>query len=95
MEYLDKAEEHFRKTWNIQRRDLLLISSRAIVFVHGGEIRQGVEKAVECIDLCKKSGNARMMDRIYGIQQYLDRLSREIGNAGMLLREALVGPVEY
>ena len=95
MDYLDRAETEFRKTWTAQRRDLLLTSSRAIVLVHGGEIREGVTKAVECIELVKKSGNVRMMDRIYGIQQYIDRLSQEIGNAGMILREALTGPVEY
>jgi tetratricopeptide (TPR) repeat protein len=95
MDYLDKAEEAFKTTWTHQRRDLLLTSSRAIVLVHGGEIREGVNKAIECIELVKKSGNMRMMDRIYGLQQYIDRLSHEIGTVGMILREALTGPVEY
>lgn len=95
MEYLDRAEAEFKKTWTTQRRDLLLTSSRAIVLVHGGEIREGVNKALECIELVKKSGNVRMMDRIYGIQQYIDRLTQEIGSAGLLLRDALTGPVEY
>ena len=95
MDYLDRAEHEFKKTWTIQRRDLLLTSSRAIVLVHGGEIRQGVNKAIECIELVKKSGNVRMMDRIYGIQQYIDRLAHEIGSDAITLREALTGPVEY
>jgi len=95
MDYLDRAEQEFKRTWVTQRRDLLLTSSRAMVLVHGGEIREGVNKAVECIELVKKSGNVRMMDRIYGIQQYIDRLSHEIGSAGIILREALTGPVEY
>ncbi|HEU5374933.1 MAG TPA: helix-turn-helix domain-containing protein [Ktedonobacteraceae bacterium] len=95
MDYLSRAEQAFKKTWTAQRRDLLLTSSQAIVLVHGGEIRQGVTKAIECIDLVKRSGNLRMMDRIYGVQQYIDRLSHEIGSAGMMLREALTGPIEY
>jgi hypothetical protein len=65
------------------------------VLVHGGEIQEGVKKAIECLELVQKSGNVRMMDRIYGIQQYIDRLTHEIGSSGMLLREALTGPVEY
>lgn len=95
MDYLNRAEQEFKKTWTTQRRDLLLTSSQAIVLVHGGEIRQGVTKAIECIDLVKRSGNLRMMDRIYGVQQYIDRLSHEIGSAGMMLREALTGPIGY
>ncbi len=95
MDYLDRAELEFKTTWTTQRRDLLLSSSRAIVLVHGGEISEGVKKAVECVELVKKSGNVRMMDRIYGIQQYIDRLSHEIGASAIILREALTGPVEY
>jgi tetratricopeptide (TPR) repeat protein len=95
MDYLERAEESFKKTWSIQRRDLLLTSSKAIVLVHGGEIREGVNTAISCIELVRKSGNARMMDRIYAVQQYLDRLSYEVGKASITLREAMVGPVEY
>jgi hypothetical protein len=29
------------------------------------------------------------------VQQYLDRLTKEIGHAGGELREALYGPIEY
>jgi tetratricopeptide (TPR) repeat protein len=95
MDYLDKAEEVFSPVWTAQRRDLLMKSARAMVLVHGGEIRQGVETAVEAVNICRSTGNVRLLERIYGVQQYLDRLSREIGNAGSTLREALAGPVEY
>ena len=95
MDYLDKAEENFKKTWSSQRRDLLLTSSKAIVLVHGGEIREGVNMAISCIELIQKSGNARMMDRIYAVQQYIDRLSYEVGKASITLREAMTGPIEY
>ncbi|MBV9711846.1 MAG: helix-turn-helix domain-containing protein [Ktedonobacteraceae bacterium] len=95
MEYLDKAEESFTRTWITQRRDILMTTARAMILVHGGEIQQGVDLAVASIDLCKKHGNTRLLDRIYGIQQYLDRLTKEIGHAGGELREALHGPIEY
>jgi len=38
---------------------------------------------------------SQLMDRIYGVQQYLDKIVREIGQAGGVLREVLYGPVEY
>ncbi|HEY0752587.1 MAG TPA: hypothetical protein VGD98_01295 [Ktedonobacteraceae bacterium] len=62
---------------------------------HGGEIQEGVKVAVEASELCRQAGNIRLLDRIYGIQMYLDRLIREIGHNGSILREALDGPVEY
>lgn len=95
MEYLDKAEKIFSGTWGIQRRDMLMKTARAMVLVRDGEIQQGVEIAIEAVDLCRKQGNMRLLERVYGIQQYLDRLTREIGNAGSMLREVLAGPVEY
>jgi len=94
LDYLNKAQEDFSQIAN-QNRDLLMKTARAIVLVHGGEIRQGIEVAVESVNLCRKHGNVRLLDRIYGVQQYLDRLTREIGNAGSILREALDGPIEY
>ncbi|WP_165423612.1 helix-turn-helix transcriptional regulator [Ktedonosporobacter rubrisoli] len=94
MEYLDKAEAAF-SSWSAQRRDVLMKTARAMVLVRGGEIRQGIDVAVESVELCRKYGNFRLLDRVYGIQQYLDRLTREIGNAGSTLREALDGPIEY
>ena len=95
MEYLDKAEQAFAATWTVQRRDMLMKTARAMVLVRDGEIRQSVQMAVEAVELCRKQGNMRLLERVYGVQQYLDRLSREIGNAGSELREALAGPIEY
>jgi hypothetical protein len=95
MTYLDRAEAMFGKTWVMQRRDMLMKTARAIVLVRDGEIGQGVALAVEAIDLCRKQGNIRLLERVYAIQQYLDRLNREIGNAGSILQEALAGSIEY
>ncbi|GAC1467179.1 MAG: hypothetical protein PVS3B3_25010 [Ktedonobacteraceae bacterium] len=94
IEYLDKAHKALTEG-SSQNRDILMKTAKAIVFVHGGEIQQGVQVAVESVDLCRKHGNMRLMERIYGVQQYLDRLSREIGNARSELREALAGPIEH
>jgi hypothetical protein len=35
------------------------------------------------------------MERIYGVQRYLDQLTREIGQVGATLRQTLDGPIEY
>ena len=95
MEYFDKAEKYFNDHWQGQRRDLLIKTATTMVLVRGGEISEGVKLAVEATELCKKHGNVRLLDRIYGVQQYIDRLTREIGSAGSTLREALDGPIEY
>lgn len=95
MEYLDKAEDFFSQTWILPRRNMLMKTARAIVLVRDGEIQQGVEMAVEALDLCQKQGNVRLLERIYGIHQYLNQLTREIGNSTNILGEALVGPVDY
>ncbi len=94
LDYLDKAQMAFSQIAS-QNRDVLMKTARAMVLVHGGEIRQGIEIAVEAVDLCRKQGNMRLLERVYGVQHYLDRLTREIGNAGSLLREVLDGPIEY
>ncbi len=95
MEYLDKAEDIFSQTWILPRRNMLMKTARAMVLVRDGEIQQGVEMAVEALDLCRKQGNIRLLERIYGIHQYLNQLTREIGTSKSILGEALVGPVDY
>ncbi len=95
MEYLDKAENIFSQTWIVPRRNMLMKTARAVVLVRDGEIQQGVEMAVEALELCRKQGNIRLLERIYGIHQYLNQLTREIGNSTSMLGEALVGPVDY
>jgi transcriptional regulator with XRE-family HTH domain len=94
MDYLDKANEYFAQR-SYQNRDLLLKTAKSMVLVRGGEMNEGVKLAIESIQLCRKHGNVRLLDRIYGVQQYIDRLTREIGSAGSILREALDGPIEY
>lgn len=95
MDYIEKAEKIFQQEWNTQRRDVLMTTARAMVLVHGGEIREGVNVAIEGVELCRQAGNRRLLDRMYGIQKYLDHLRTEIGVSSSLLREALDGPIEY
>ncbi|GCE26664.1 hypothetical protein KDA_21480 [Dictyobacter alpinus] len=92
MDYLDKAEQNLEPT---KHWEILLKTARAMALVRGGEIQAGVALAIESIQQCREHGTIRLMERIYGIQHYLDRLTREIGNAGAPLREALDGPIEY
>lgn len=91
MEYLNKANTAFLQTGS-QNREILLKTAEAMVLVHGGEIREGTAVAVDAVRLCRVHGNVRLLDRIYGVQQYLDKLSREIGQVGGILRESLYAP---
>jgi hypothetical protein len=58
-------------------------------------IEIGIQVAIESAQLCKLYGNARLLECTYGVQQYIDKLTREIGQAGGELREVLYGHVEY
>lgn len=88
LDYLDRAQAILPQTkfW-----ELLVMTSRADALVKGGEIRVGVQTAIEVAEQIQAAGIQRYMDRIYGIQQYLDRLTREIGQIVLPLRELLDG----
>ncbi len=92
LDYLDKAEASLTRT---KHWDILLKTARATALVHGGEINAGISLAIESIGLCREHDTLRLVERIYAIQKYLDRLNHEIGQAGATLREALDGPIEY
>jgi hypothetical protein len=66
-----------------------------MALIRGGEIHEGLHLAVACIELCRKHGAFRLLERIYGVQQYLQRLTTSLEQATAVLREALDGPVEY
>jgi transcriptional regulator with XRE-family HTH domain len=92
LEYLDKAEETLPPTrrWNI-----LLMTTRAVTLVRGGEFHIGGELAVEAAQLCRTYGNIRCLERVYGIQHYLERMRRDIGTISTDIREALDGPLGH
>jgi Predicted transcription factor, homolog of eukaryotic MBF1 len=92
MDYLDLAEAHLARTmhWRI-----LVMTARAMALVRDGEFKQGVDLAIESAQLCREHGTIRLMERIYGVQHYLDHLTREIGHVGSVLRDTLDGPIEY
>ena len=92
MDYLDKAQATLEQT---KHWEILIKTARSMALVHGGEIKEGVDLAIESTQLCRKHGTIRLMERIYGVQQHIDKLTREIGHAGNELREVLYGPVEY
>jgi len=92
MDYLDKAEQTLSPT---KHWEILLKTARSMALVHDGEINEGVKLAVESANLCRKHGTIRLMERIYGVQRYLDKMTRDIGQASSLLRDALCGPVEF
>ncbi|GCF07251.1 helix-turn-helix domain-containing protein [Dictyobacter arantiisoli] len=92
MDYLDKAEKTLEPT---KHWEILIKTARAMALVRGGEIQSGVQLAVESVEQCREYGTVRLMERIYGIQNHIDRLTRDIGMVGAKLHEALDGPVEY
>jgi transcriptional regulator with XRE-family HTH domain len=88
MDYLDHAQATLPPTkfW-----ELLVATSRAETLVKGNEFRAGVELAIETAKEIQTVGVLRYLDRIYGIKQYLDKLSWELGHISMPLREVLDG----
>ena len=88
LEYLDHAQETLPQTkfW-----ELLVMTSRAETLIKGNEFRTGIQLAVQAAEQIQATGILRYLDRIYGIQQYLDKLTREIGQLSMPLREILDG----
>jgi transcriptional regulator with XRE-family HTH domain len=88
LEYLDRAEKVLPSTkfW-----ELLIITSRAMALVKGGQIEAGIEIAVEATNQIQALGILRYLERIYTIDQYLETLERKIGRARTPLREALDG----
>lgn len=92
LDYLDKAEKELPSTirWNI-----LLRTTRAVTLVRGGEYQIGGELAIESAQLCRAYGNLRCLERVYGVQRYLEQLSRETAKISADIREALDGPLGH
>ncbi len=90
MHYLDLAEQALLPS---ERWETLLTTTRAVSLVRGGEFHTGVQTAIRAADLCRTHGNLRCLERIYAIQQYLDRLSRFAGQESGILRDALYDPI--
>lgn len=93
LKYLDLADRQLPKTahWEI-----VLNTARAMTLVRGGEVTEGARLAVNATLRCHHTGNFRMLERVYSIQNYLERLTQDIGSAKSMVREALLnGPIEY
>lgn len=88
LEYLERAQKTLPQTkfW-----ELLVMTSRAEALIKGNEFRSGIQLAVDAAEQIQINGVLRYLDRIYGIQQYLDMLTREIGQLSAPLREILDG----
>jgi transcriptional regulator with XRE-family HTH domain len=93
MEYVDLAQANLPATkfW-----ELLVMISRAIILIKDGEMNQGVQLAIDAANQSKGAGIERYLERVYNIQDYLDkeedyhlRKQREIRQIGISLREAL------
>ena len=90
LDYLDKAESELPPS---ARWKILLMTTRTVSLVRGGEYQTGGELAVESAQMCRAYGNIRCLERVYGVQRYLDRLSRETAKISGDIKEALDGPI--
>lgn len=88
LDYLDRAQAALPQTkfW-----ELLVLTSRADALIKCGEFQEGIKIAIQAAEQIKAGGIERYLDRIYGIQQYLDKLTRQIGRMTEPLRDILDG----
>nr|BBH87018.1 hypothetical protein KTC_17690 [Thermosporothrix sp. COM3] len=91
-DYLELAEKTLPDTVHWQT---LLKTAQAATLVQSGEITAGIEIAIEAAELCKKHGTLRLLERVYTIQNIVERMTRDINRANMQLRDVLHGPIEY
>ncbi len=93
LDYLERAEKAFQPLtihWQT-----LLSTAKAATLVQAGDITVGVQIAIEATHLCVSTGNYRLLERIYAVQNTIDNLTREMNRASGQLREVLNGPMEY
>jgi len=93
LDYLEKTEKAFRPLtihWQT-----LLATAKAATLVQAGDITAGVDVAIEAAHLCTSTGNYRLLERVYVVQDTIDSLTRNMSKAGARLREAINGPMEY
>ena len=92
LDFLAQAEEALPPT---MRWKILLMTTKTVTLVRGGEYRVGGELAVEAGQLCRAYGNIRCLERVYGVQHFLEQKSRELSRISGDIREALDGPLGH
>jgi len=96
---MPKALDYIQKARQVppydQHWEIVLKTTEAMALVRGGEVQKGIELAIECTELCRRFGTLRLLERIYSVQSYLQKLSREINASTDILRDALDGSSEY
>lgn len=95
MSYYEKAEQYFSSVGEEKRRIPLLATARAMILVYGGEIKEGIKVAGYAIQVCRDTGNTRLLERMYGVQKYLENLSLDIARYAGELRDLLIHKIEY
>jgi len=89
LDYLDKAEAALPSLPNWR---LLLTTTRALALINGGEIALGTQIAIQAAQLCSAHGNIRLLERIRGLQRFLERQALHIKRAAVDLDDALNDP---
>ena len=89
--YLELAETHLPTAhlW-----DMMLKASRAEALIYGNIIEEGMQFAVEVAHLAQTYGHQRLLERLYGLQCYLDNRSQFMSRASRILNDILHGQIE-
>lgn len=90
LDYLEKAQRVLSPS---TRWRILLLTTKTVSLVRGGEYKAGGELAIEAAQMCRAYGNIRCLERVYGVQRYLKRISIETAKLSLDIQEALDGPV--
>ncbi len=91
LEYIEKAREALPP---VKRWEMVLMATQAEALARGNDLHEGVKLAATVASFARLQNHNRLLERIYLLHNYLDHKAWEIGQANMLLREALVGPIE-
>jgi len=96
---MQKSLDYIQRAYDIGVPDthwsMVLKTARVIALIRGGELQEGTDLALECIEECRKYGTIRLLERVYGVYNYLQSLKKQVDRYSDTLREALDGPVEF
>jgi transcriptional regulator with XRE-family HTH domain len=91
IEYIERAEQ--LADGNI-RWGMVLKATRAEAFIYSGDLATGLPLALETTHLALIYNHSRLLERLFRIQQYLDKQVDKMRQAQSSLNEALHGVLE-
>lgn len=95
---IDKAFDYLERAEAIQpttkRSELVLNTTRSMVLIYAGDVKEGVRLASETAQECQENGNLKQLERIYSLRRYLDQQVFEVVKASKSLGKVLDELVE-